>query len=361
MALVKMNIFHFSLTQDQGWRIEIKKYPKLTEIGSKRKDTKIGNHLSKAYRGKSHEGFYTQGEIRDIVQYAKERYIEVVPELNLPGHSTAAIASYPYLSCTGQQLEVKTKPGIYHDIYCAGKEEVFKFLEGVFDEIVDLFPSDIIHIGGDEAPKSRWKNCPLCQERIKKEGLKDEHELQVYFMNRIGTYLKSKGKRVIGWNEILGGNLDSTTIVQWWKGNKKKMKPYLKTMRKFVMSNFGYTYLDYNYLMHPMRKFYSYEPVLEPIGVFEENILGVETPIWTEWVPNLERLGWQVFPRLFAIAEVAWTQNELKDYANFKKRIPHILKYLDALGMPYANLDKVDPSNWERFTHIRRWMQWPEV
>jgi len=357
-----MNVLHLGLTQDQGWRIEIKKFPKLTEIGSKRENTKIGNHLSKAWRGKPHEGFYSQDEMRDIIQYAKERCIEVIPEINMPGHSTAAIASYPYLSCNEVQLGVKTTFGIFKDIYCPGKETTFEFLEGVLDEIIDLFPSEIIHIGGDEAPKKRWKACPHCQERIKTEGLKDEHELQVYFTNRMAKYIKSKGKRIIGWNEILeGGDLDDDTIVHWWIGTKKKMKKFLSPVRKFVMSNFGKTYLDYNYLMHPMRKFYGYEPVPEPINEYEKNILGVESPIWTEWVPTIERLGWQVFPRFFATAEVAWTEPKLKNYEEFKKKVPHILRFLDKLEMPYADPEEVDPSNWERYTHIKKWLNWPEV
>jgi hexosaminidase len=362
MALAKMNIFHIGLTQDQGWRIEIKKYPKLTDIGSKRKDTKIGGLFSKCFRGEPHEGYYSQDDIRDIIQYAKNRHIEVIPEINMPGHSTAAIASYPFLSCAGKQLEVKSTFGIFKDIYCPGKESTFEFLQGVLDEIIELFPSDFIHIGGDEAPKKRWKACPHCQERIKSEGLKDEHELQVYFTNRIAKYIKSKGKRVIGWNEILrGGDLDDDTIVQWWIGKKKKMKPYLNPNRRFVMSNFGYTYLDYNYLMHPMRKFYRYEPVPRPKELYKKNILGVETPIWTEWVPNIDRLGWQVFPRFFAIAEVAWTDPKLKNYDEFKKRIPHVLRFLDKLEMPYADPEEVDPSNCKRFIHLREWMKWPEI
>jgi len=360
LALLKMNIFHWGLTQDQGWRIEIKKYPKLTEIGSKRKDTKIGSHLSKKFRGIPHEGFYTQDEIREIVQYAKERYITIVPELNLPGHSTAAISSYPFLSCTEEQIEVKTRPGIYHDIYCAGKESTFEFLENVFNEVCELFPSDIIHIGGDEAPKTRWKTCPHCQERIHAEDLKDEHELQVYFTNRIASYLKSKGKRIIGWNEILGDTLEEMAIVQWWIGNPKKIGKFIPSGRRFIMSPFKHTYLDYNYLMFPMRNFY-FEPVPTPIEKYESEILGVETPIWTEWVPNLERLGWQVFPRLFAIAEVTWTDKTLINYSDYKKRITRMLDFLDNLDMPYAPLDEVDPSNWKRYTHIRKWLQWPEL
>ena len=362
MALAKMNVLHIGLTQDQGWRIEIKKYPKLTEIGSKRKDTKIGNHLSKTYRGKPHEGYYTQDKMRDIIQYAKERYIEVIPEINMPGHSTAAIASYPFLSCTEEPLEVKTTFGIFKDIYCPGKESTFEFLEGVLDEVIDLFSSDIIHIGGDEAPKKRWRACPHCQERIKSEGLKDEHELQVYFTNRMAKYIKSKGKHVIGWNEILrGGDLDDSTIVHWWLGTKKMMKKHLSPVRKFVMSNFGYTYLDYNYLMHPMRKFYAYEPVPDPIKINEKNILGVESPIWTEWVPNTTRLDWQVLPRLLAVAETGWTQKSLKNFNNFDERKNHISRRFQYLGFKPASSEEADPSNLKRFSSIGKALKWPKI
>ena len=321
----------------------------------------MGIHLSKSWRGKPHEGFYSQDEMRDIIQYAKERYIEVIPEINMPGNSTAAIASYPFLSCTEEPLEVKTTFGIFKDIYCPGKETTFEFLEGVLDEIIDLFPSDTIHIGGDEAPKKRWKSCPHCQKRIETEGLKDENALQVYFTNRMAKYVKSKGKRVMGWNEILrGGDLDDDTIVHWWIGTKKKMRKHLTLERKFLMANFGYTYLDYNYLMGPIRKFYGWEPVPEPRNQHENNILGVSCQLWSEWVPNLERFGWQVFPRFFATAEVAWTDSHKKDYIDFKNRLPHILRFLDKLEMPYADPEEVDPSNWERYTHMRRWFGWPE-
>ena len=362
LALLKMNVFHWHLTEDQGWRIEIKKYPKLVEIGSKRKDTLIGGYMSKKYRGEPHEGYYTQKEIQDVVQYAKERFIEVIPEIEIPGHCTAALASYPELSCTGEQIDVKMKSGIFSDIYCAGKESTFEFLENVLDEVIELFPSEIIHIGGDEAPKKRWKDCPDCQKRIQDEGLEDVHELQVYFTNRISEYLKTKSKRIMGWNQILGDTLESTAIVHWWLGKPKNKVKYLKRGWKFVMSNMPKTYLDHSYLFFPLRQFYNFDPIPKNLpSKYHANILGVETPIWTEWVPNLDRLGWQIFPRLLAVAEVAWTEKSRKNLVDFKNRLPSFLKFLDELQLPYANLEEVDPSKWKRYTRMHKWFDWPEV
>jgi len=362
LAILKMNVFHWHLTEDQGWRIEIKKYPKLTDVGSVRTDTKIGRRGGKKFRGVPHEGFYTQDEVREIVAYAADRFIQVIPELEIPGHCSAAIAAYPELSCTGDQIEVQTNFGIFKDIYCAGKETTIEFLQDVLDEFVELFPSDIVHIGGDEAPKARWKKCPDCQARIKAESLKDEHELQVYFTNRIGEYLKSKGKRLMGWNQILGEDLDQEAIAQWWAGNPKSKMKYLRQGTDFVMSPLAHTYVDYNYFMTPLRQCYNWDPIpkkLEP--EYHQHVLGPETPIWTEWVPDEARLGWQVFPRLFATAEVGWTEVEAKDYPDFKQRIPNLLAYLDRLGMPYAALDEVDPGNFYRYAKIGGWMRWPEV
>jgi hexosaminidase len=362
MALFKMNRFHFHLTEDQGWRIEIKKYPKLIEIGSKRKDTRIGGFFHWKLRGKPHEGYYTQEQIKEIVKYAAERFITVIPEIELPGHSIAAISSYPELSCRGLPIEIETKRGIYADVYCAGKETTFQFLQDVFDEVIQLFPAEIIHIGGDEVPKKRWKECANCQARIQKEKLPNEHALQVYFTNRIATYLKSKGKRIMGWNEILGDNLDPTAIAQWWIPGKSKVLQHLRQGRNFVMSLLPFTYLDYNYLVIPLRKMYAYNPIPKELEVrYQSAILGIETPIWTEWVPTQDRLEWQVFPRLLAIAENAWTPQMLHDYSEFKTRLESILKILDLFNVQYADLSEVDPSNWYRFTHLGSWFQWPEI
>jgi len=362
LAFLKMNVLHFHFNEDQGWRIEIKKYPKLTEIGSKRKDTLIGSHISKKYRGIPHEGYYTQDEVKEIVEYASKRYISVVPELEIPGHSSAAIASYPELSCKDNQIEVRMRFGISPEIYCAGKEQTFQFLQDVLDELMNLFPSEIIHIGGDEAPKKRWKECEKCQERITTEGLKDEKELQEYVTNRIAVYLKEKGKRIMGWNQILGDSLDKSAIAHYWFGKKSEMRKHLYERRDFVMSNMSRTYLDYNYLMFPLRRFYNFDPIPKDTDPeYYDNVLGLEAPLWTEWVPNLERLGWQVFPRLIASAEVGWTQKKLMDYSDFKKRLPLILSYLEIVGMPHASLDEVDPSNFNRFIRLYRWLRWPKI
>ena len=349
LAFHKMNVFHWHLINDQGWRIEIKKYPKLTEVGSKRKESQINGWLSKEYDGKYHEGYYTQEEIKDIVKYASERFIKVNPEINMPGHVISALASYPELSCKGGQFEVWTKFGINKDIYCAGNEKVFEFLEDVIDEIVELFPSDIIHIGGDEAPKSRWKECDKCQKRIQDENLKDTHELQVYFTNRMLKYIKSKGKIIMGWNEILGDNLDDSAHVQFWFKGMKKALTHMRKGRKFVMSQFYHVYLDYNYGLIPLHKTYKYEPIPKKLEVeFHENILGIETPIWTEWVENEKRLHWQVFPRFCAVAETGWTPKKLKNYEDFKKRLESMMKRFDYHSINYAKFDEVDPTGIDR-------------
>ncbi len=247
MALHKLNIFHWHLTEDQGWRIEIKKYPRLTEIGSKRLGTRNGFTAGK-HDCIPHGGFYTQAQVREIVAYAAKRYITIVPEVEMPGHSVAALAAYPELSCTGGPFEVATHFGIFPDIYCAGKEATFVFLQDVLDELLELFPSPYIHIGGDEAPKKRWKECPDCQRRIRDEGLKDVHALQVYFTNRIAAYLDSKGRHTLGWNEILQDGLAESAVVQFWARGRKRLLEAIRTKhRPTVMSSCFSTYLDYAY------------------------------------------------------------------------------------------------------------------
>ncbi|UYP46753.1 hypothetical protein NEF87_003038 [Candidatus Lokiarchaeum ossiferum] len=362
MALFKMNRFHFHLTEDQGWRIQINKYPKLTEIGSKRNDTKIGGWLSKQYRGQPHEGFYTQDEIQEIVGYAKERFIEVIPEIELPGHSRAALAAYPHLGCLGTQMEVPSKFGIFHDIYCAGKEETFSFLQNVFDELLNLFPYTYVHIGGDETPKKRWKSCPHCQQRIVEKNLDDEKDLQTYFVNRMFNYLTSKGKKVIGWNEILHPNLNPEAVGQWWIGGKKKIISHLRQGRKIIVSKLTQVYLDYNYVMTPLRKTYALEPI--PSGLeskYHSNILGVEAPLWTEWVPNNTRFEWQVFPRIIAVAETAWTQKENKNFQSFMTRLTAIYQRLSLMGIKPATIKNVNPKGIKRFLKMPSIGKWPLV
>ena len=362
MTLMKMNVFHWHLTDDQGWRIDIEKYPNLTEIGAKRKDTKIGSHLGKKYRGKSHQGFYSREEIQEVVKYAQERFITVIPEIEMPGHATAAIASHPELSCKKEILDVATKPGIFSNIFCAGQENTFRLLEDVLEEVISLFPSEIIHIGGDEVPKRRWKECSQCQERIRKENIDEVHSLHHYFTDRIASFLTSKGKTTMGWNEILHDEIDRNVIIQWWKMNKKQVMTHIQEGGNVVLSRFFRYYLDYNYIVTPLRKSYSFEPIPKDMDKkYHPNILGVEATIWTEWIPTIERLEWQVFPRLFAIAETGWSLRERKNYKDFRKRLSHMSKRLDILGVQYAPLEEVDPSNWYRFWHLKNAFKWPEI
>jgi hexosaminidase len=352
MALFKMNIFHWHLTEDQGWRIEIKKYPKLTEIGSIRNKTAIGgifySKLKKLYDNTPHSGFYTQDEIREIVEYAAKRNILVVPEIEMPGHCMAALASYPGFSCTGGPFEIPGIAGIYKDVFCVGKEEVINFIHGVLDEVMEMFPSEVIHIGGDEAPKERWKNCPDCQKRMKSEELNDEHDLQVNFTNQIGAYLSLNERRLMGWNEILGEALEKNAIAQFWMGNKKKLLYHIRNGRQVVISNYFNTYLDYHYNMIPLRNYY-FNPIPKNLEEkYHQNIIGVETPLWTEGVPNRKRAEWQAFPRLLAIAESGWLPEEFKNYESFWDRLKVQIRRLDILGVNHADLEIVDPGAFKR-------------
>ncbi len=345
MAFQKLNVLHWHLTEDQGWRIEIKKYPKLTEIGSQRAGTSK-TMLGKQHDGIPHSGFYTQDEIREVVAYATERHITIVPEIEMPGHSLAALAAYPELSCSGGPFEVALHFGIFPDIYCAGKETVFTFLQEVLDEILELFPSPFIHIGGDEAPKARWKKCSACQRRIREEGLKDEHALQVYFTNRIADYLDTKGRRVVGWNEILQKNLIQSAVVQFWVRDRLHLLDAIRTdKRAVVMSTYLDTYLDHSYCLMPLSRAYRYEPV--PVELDDNNggsILGLEFPLWSEWIPNRARLDYQVYPRLTAMAETGWTLKDKKDFKEFLRRLEKFLIRLERLGVHYAPLKDAEPS-----------------
>lgn len=345
MASLKMNRFHWHLTEDQGWRIEIKKYPKLTEIGSKRLFTQVGGWFSRKNDEIPHEGYYTQDDIREIIKFGEERFITIIPEIEMPGHSTAAVASYPELGCTGEKIDVSTTFGIKKDIYCAGKESTFEFLTDVLDEVIELFPSDVIHIGGDEVPKKRWKECELCQKRINDENLEDEEDLQVYFTNRIAKYLEKKGKRAMGWNEILDENLAPNAIGQWWARDTKKVLKHLKNGRDFVNSRIWYAYIDYRYELIPLWKSYEFNPIPKGLPKSKHNhMLGLEAPMWTEWVPDTGRLYWQTFPRLMALAEVGWTEIENKDYEGFKKRLPAVIEDLERFGIKSAPLEETEPG-----------------
>ena len=356
LAMHKMNRFHWHLTEDQGWRIEIKKYPNLTKVGSMRKETLVGLHTKKNnnYDGKPYGGFFTQEQVRDIVRYAAERYIEVIPEIDMPGHMVAALASYPELGCTKGPYEVRTRWGISKDVLCVGRESTFEFIEGVLDEVAALFPSKFIHIGGDECPKHRWKVCPECQQRMKEEGLKDEHELQSYFMKRVEKYLSEKhGRSIIGWDEILEGGVSKTATVMAWRGAQRGILA-AKLGNQVIMTPRHYCYLDYcqtsdhdgnnepicaagngkKYQL-PLRKAYSLDPYNELNEEQRKVIVGVQGNMWTEYVATFDHVQHMILPRTAALAEVGWSYGN-QNYDDFARRMHLLRKLYDKCGFKYA-------------------------
>ncbi|WP_418510646.1 beta-N-acetylhexosaminidase [Corallibacter sp.] len=350
LAMLKMNTFHWHLTDDQGWRIEIKKYPKLQEISAFRDETLVGHFSDQpsTYDGKRYGGFYTQEDIKDIVAYAKNRHITVIPEIEMPGHAQAAIAAYPELGCREDSIKVAKTWGVFDDIFCAGKDETFLFLQDVLDEVITLFPSKYIHIGGDEAPKTHWKTCEACQNRIKKEGLKDEHELQSYFIQRIEKYLNNKGKQIIGWDEILEGGLAPNATVMSWRGTNGAVEA-AKQHHNVIMTPTSHCYFDYyqstkpdeplaigGYL--PLEKVYSFNPIPEELNKDESQyVLGVQGNLWTEYIPKESQVEYMVFPRALAMSEIAWSKLENKNYEDFVSRVEAFNKRLEALEINYAN------------------------
>ena len=349
MSMLKMNTFHWHLTEDQGWRIEIKKYPKLQEIAAFRNETLIGhyNNLPYQFDGKKYGGFYTQEEIKDVVKYASERQITIIPEIEMPGHSQAAIAAYPELGCTGKQVEVATKWGVFNEVYCP-KESTFKFLEDVIDEVVALFPGKYIHIGGDEAPKTRWKECEHCQNLIKEKDLKDEHGLQSYFIGRMEKYINSKGKQIIGWDEILEGGLAPNATVMSWRGTKGAVEA-AKQQHNVILTPGSHCYFDHyqsdseneplaigGFL--PLEKVYSFNPIPEELTKEESKyVLGAQGNVWTEYMQTAEKVEYMVFPRAIALAEVVWSSKKNKNYKNFVDRLESFQKRLEVMNVNYAN------------------------
>lgn len=349
MSILKMNTFHWHLTEDQGWRIEIKKYPKLQTIAAFRNETLIGhyNDQPQKFDGKKYGGFYTQEEIKEVVKYATERQITVIPEIEMPGHAQAAIAAYPELGCSSKQVKVATKWGVFEDIYCA-KESTFKFLENVLDEVIPLFPGKYIHIGGDEAPKTNWKKCAHCQKLIKKEGLKDEHELQSYFITRIEKYINSKGKQIIGWDEILEGGLAPNATVMSWRGTKGAVEA-AKQKHDVILTPQSHCYFDHYQSTNenepiaiggflPLEKVYGFKPIPEELTKKEAKyVLGAQGNIWTEYMPTSEQVEYMAFPRMIALSEVVWSTSNNKNYDNFVKRLESFNERLDVLKVNYAN------------------------
>ena len=347
MAAHKVNRFHWHLTEDQGWRLEIKKYPLLTEKGQWRKETVVGSLKSGVYDGTPHGGYYTQEQVKELVKYAAERYVTIIPEIELPGHALAAIACYPELSCgLEDHYETATKWGVFKQVYCT-KESTFKFLEDVFDEVFELFPSELIHIGGDECPKASWKACPHCQSMIKKHGLKDEFELQSYFVTRMEKYINSKGRQIIGWDEILQGGLAPNAKVMSWLGEEGGIKA-AQQHHEVVMSPHQKYYLDYwqaDPFSEPLamsgpttlRTMYEYEPVPEVLTPEEAKyIIGVEGCVWTEYMPTPERVEYMAWPRMCAIAETGWTR-KAKDWDGFTRRLEKHFSRLDGMEVGYCD------------------------
>ncbi|MBC6489817.1 beta-N-acetylhexosaminidase [Flavihumibacter stibioxidans] len=350
MAMVKMNVFHWHLTDDQGWRIEIKKYPELTKVGGFRKNTQTSRR-SEERTGVPHGGFYTQDQIKEIVSYAAQRHIKVVPEIEMPGHAMAAIAAYPWLGTLGTTNEVAVTFGIMEDSYNVADPRVYQFLNDVLSEVFTLFPSGIVHIGGDEVKFEAWKNSQMMQEMMKREGLNTPADLQIFFTTRISNFIDKNGFRMMGWNEILGGNvhewqkqedvkveqtLAKSAIIHFWKGSLDLVQKAVSDGYDVVNSVHSMTYLDYNYKSIPLSKAYSFDPV--PEGLKEEyipRILGTGCQMWGEWIPTVDKMNLQVFPRLAAYAEVGWTPKTAKNYEDFVKALASLKERWTLAGIRF--------------------------
>ncbi|PCH76378.1 MAG: beta-N-acetylglucosaminidase [Flavobacteriaceae bacterium] len=370
IALHKMNTFHWHLTEDQGWRIEIKSLPKLTSVGASRYGTIVGHHPGTSNDQKIHSGFYTQEEVKDIVAYATSKHVTVIPEIELPGHSGAAIAAYPNLSCfpneptliyndmgsdKGKEVQANGTPkivqetwGVMDDVFCAGKEETFQFLEKVLTEVIPLFPSEYIHIGGDECPKGNWKRCAKCQKRMQEEGLADEHELQSYFIQRMEKFLNSKGKKIIGWDEILEGGLAPNATVMSWRGEKGGIVA-AKQHHDVIMTPGHSVYFDHYQFkdkkneplaiggLTTVADVYNYNPTPAELSAEDQQyILGAQGNVWTEYMPTTDVVEYMILPRMSALSEVVWSPEEGKDWNDFSLRLLSLKKIYEELGLHYA-------------------------
>jgi hexosaminidase len=359
MFMMKLNVFHWHLTDDQGWRVEIKKYPLLTEVGSVRKYTHINGWKSKDIVNEEYSGYYTQQDIKEIVDYASKRGITIVPEIDFPAHCASAIAAYPWLACRELDREVPgyfggTVPekvfGIkdWNRTICVGKDRTLEFVLDVIDEICQLFPAKYFHIGGDEAPKDEWKKCPCCQKVIKDNNLKNEEDLQGWFNNKILEHLKSKGKQLIGWNEILAaGNLDKSVVVQYWTPKRDvNAQQHANNGGSMIMSKHQCFYFDMTYAQYPLKATYNFLPSKFKINEQgAKNILGVEGEVWSEWIDGREKLDLMLFPRMQALAEVAWSSPENRNWSDFKSRLDSFKVYYKLLDINYA-VDSVSlPTN----------------
>lgn len=353
LAMHKLNVFHWHLTDDQGWRIEIKSHPELVSKGSVRSGTLVGHggqsQSKSKYDGIPYGGAYTQDEVREVVAYAAERHITVIPEIEMPGHATAALAAIPEIGCTGGPYEVWKHWGVNNEVFCAGNDKTFEILEDVLAEVIELFPSKIIHIGGDECPKERWKACPKCQARIKAEGLANEHELQSYFIQRIEKWMLAHGRNILGWDEILEGGLSKTAMVMSWRGSSGGIAA-AKAGNYAVMAPNSNCYLDYyqarpvenepygigNYI--PLEKAYQLDPYDGVPEEYRKFIMGVQGNLWREYISTMDHTYYMLLPRLAAIAEVGWSYPQ-KDFESFKSRLKTMRILYDIYGYKYANRD----------------------
>ncbi|SKA12201.1 beta-N-acetylhexosaminidase [Sediminibacterium ginsengisoli] len=361
IAMYKMNSFHWHLTDDQGWRIEIKKYPRLTQVGGYRNGTIIGRYPGKGNDGIRYGGYYTQEEIKEVVKYAADRYITVLPEIEMPGHASAAIAAYPQLSCFPEEAtrhpsqtawngdstgkKVQQSWGVFPDVF-APTEYTFEFLQNVLDEVIQLFPGKYIHIGGDECPKDNWKRSAFCQQLIKEKGLKDEHGLQSYFIRRIEQYLNKKGRQIIGWDEILEGGLAPNATVMSWRGEKGGIEA-ARQQHQVIMTPGGWMYFDHTQDKNEdsvtiggyttIQKVYSYEPVPKELNEAESNyILGAQANLWTEYIKNTAKVEYMIFPRMSALSEVLWSRKEKRSWPDFEKRLGNEFSRYDWLKRNYS-------------------------
>ena len=350
MSQLKMNTFHWHLTNDQGWRIEIKKYPKLTEIGAFRDSSEINHFGSDVYDGKRHGGFYTQEDIKEIVDYASKRHITIVPEVSMPGHASAAIASYPWLGTSGKQIKVPGKSGVHYEVLNVSDPKVLQFLDDVTNEVIALFPSPVFHIGGDEVKYDQWKASPAIRSYMAKKGLKTPAELQIYFTNEISNMLAVKGKRMMGWNEITGDKLHEYQseedtkeaeqqlakgpIVHFWKGDPALIKKTIDKGYDVVNSYHEYTYVDYNYESIPLSKAYAFNPVPEGLSPEEQSrVLGLGCQMWGEFIPTVESMNRLTYPRIAAYAETGWSGSDKKDYNRFLKSLDYFKNKWAAEGI----------------------------
>ncbi len=347
-SLFKFNRFHWHLADDQGFRIQLEKHPEITEKGCVRNASTFNKN---DIRNEPYGGFYIKAELLEIVRYCHERYIEVIPELDVPGHVTALLHARPDLSCTGKELQVKTCGGVFRDILCAGNDDTYAVIRDILDELCDIFTDPMIHLGGDEAPKSRWNSCPKCQEKIRSLGLQNAEELQGYFVNYFSDYLKTKNKRTVVWNESLnGGNLCPDTTAQYWMDKTGVSAKWANDGNALILSPFKPYYADYPYGMYSLKAVYAYEPTglknLSETG--KRRIIGIESPIWTEYVTNLEKMAYLCFPRYMAVAETGWSSPQLKNYRDFERRAEFFCGVLAGKGLKAAPKTDWNPSPLER-------------